>query len=100
VLLLLGRGLQNVGSLLECQGAVLSPTLFNVFTSDSLTLTDVQLMTLFADDLALFSSHAKADVIIDRLLSALNTIKRYFSTWRIKLNSSKTQAYVPDQEKK
>jgi hypothetical protein len=73
------------------QGAVLSLTLINIFSSDFPTLTDVQL-TLFADDSELFSTHAKADVIIDRLQSALNTIKRYYSTWRIKLNPSKTQA--------
>jgi hypothetical protein len=41
----------------------------------------------------LFSTHAKTDVIIDRLQSsALNTIKRYYSTWRIKLNPAKTRA--------
>jgi hypothetical protein len=91
MLLLLGRSLQNVGSLLP-QGAVLSPTLFNIFTSDFPTLTDVLLdIKLFAFDLAQFNTHAKADVISDRLQSALNTIKRYYSTWRVKLNSSKTQ---------
>jgi hypothetical protein len=58
-------------SFLVPQGAVLSPTLFNIFTSEFPTLTDVQQ--------ALFSTHAKADVIIDRLQSALNTIKRYYS---------------------
>jgi hypothetical protein len=74
------------------QGAVLSPTLFNIFTSDFPILTDVQL-ALFVDDSALFNTHAKADaVIIDRLQSALNTVKRYYSTCRIKLNPSKTQA--------
>jgi hypothetical protein len=66
------------------QGAVLSPTLFNIFTSDFPTLTDVQLAH-FADDSALFSTHAKADVVIDRIQSALNT-------WKTKLNPSKTQA--------
>jgi hypothetical protein len=72
--------------------AVPVPTLFNIFTSDSPTLTDIQL-ALFADDSALFSTHAKADVIIiDRLQSALNIIKRYYLPWRIKLNPSKTQA--------
>jgi hypothetical protein len=87
----LERGLQNVRFPSGVpQGAVLSPTLFNILTSDFITLTDVQL-ALFADDSALFSTHAKADVIIDRLQSALNTIKRYYSTWRIKLNPSKTQ---------
>jgi hypothetical protein len=73
------------------QGAVHSPTLLNIFTSNFPTLTDVQL-ALFADDLALFSTYAKVDVIMDRLQLALNTIKRYYSTWRIKLNPSKTRA--------
>jgi hypothetical protein len=73
------------------RGAVLSPTLFNIFTSDFPALTDVQL-ALFTDDPALFSTHAKADVIIDRLQSALNTVKGYYSTCRIKLNPIKTQA--------
>jgi hypothetical protein len=73
------------------QGAVLSPTLFNIFTVDFPTSTDVQL-ALFADNSALFSTHAKADVIIDRLQSALNTVKTYYFTWRIKLNPSKTKA--------
>jgi hypothetical protein len=53
------------------QGAVVSPTLFNIFTSDFPTFTHAQL-ALFADDSALFSTHVKADVIIDRLQSALN----------------------------
>jgi hypothetical protein len=73
------------------QGAFNTPTLFKIFTSDFLTLTDVQL-DLFDDDSALFSTYLKADVIIDWLQSALNTIKRYYSTWRIKLHPSKTQA--------
>jgi hypothetical protein len=47
------------------EGAVLPPTLLNIFTSDFNTLTDVQL-ALFADDSALFITHAKADVFIDR----------------------------------
>jgi hypothetical protein len=58
------------------QGVVLSPILFYMFTSEFRTLTDVQL-ALFANDSALFSTHAKAGVIIDRLQSACNTIKRY-----------------------
>jgi hypothetical protein len=70
------------------QGAILSLTLFNIFTSDFPSLTDVQL-AFFADDSALFSTHARADVFIDRLQSALNTIKSYYSTWRIKLNPSR-----------
>jgi hypothetical protein len=72
------------------QGALLSPLLFNIFTSDFQTLTDNQL-ALLANDSVLFSSHSKANVIIDRLQSVLNTIKINYSTRRIKLNPSKTQ---------
>jgi hypothetical protein len=63
--MLQGRGLQNVRSFLECNS--LSDTF--QYISDFPTLTDVQ-MALFAEDSALFSTHAKADVIIDRLQSA------------------------------
>jgi hypothetical protein len=73
------------------QGVVLFLTLFNILISHFFTLTGVQLAQ-FIDDSALFSTHTKANVIIHRLQSALNTIKRYYSTWRIKLNPSKTQA--------
>jgi hypothetical protein len=65
MLMLQGRGLQNVRSFLECNS--LSDTF--QYISDFPTLTDVQ-MALFAEDSALFSTHAKADVIIDRLQSA------------------------------
>jgi hypothetical protein len=58
--------------------AILSPTLFNIFTSDFPELDKVQL-ALFA---ALFTTHSKADVIIDRLQSALNCVKDYYSIWR------------------
>jgi Reverse transcriptase (RNA-dependent DNA polymerase) len=73
------------------QGAVLSPTLFNIFTSDFPELDEVHL-ALFADDSALFTSHSKVDVIIGRLQTALNCLRDYYSNWRIGLNSSKTQA--------
>jgi hypothetical protein len=73
------------------QGAVLSPTLFNIFKSDFPELDEVHL-ALFADDSALFTSHSMADVIIGQLQTALNCLRDYYSKWKIELNSSKTQA--------
>jgi hypothetical protein len=72
------------------QGAVLSLTLFNIFTSDFSELDQVHL-ELFADDSALFTSHSKADVIIGRLQTDLNYLRAYYSDWRIEFYSSKTQ---------
>jgi hypothetical protein len=45
------------------QSAVLSPTLFNIFIYDYSVLINIQL-ALFADDSALFTTHAKAYVIM------------------------------------
>jgi regulatory protein YycH of two-component signal transduction system YycFG len=71
------------------QGAVLSLTLFNKFTFDFQKLDEVHLV-LFADDSALFTT--QADSKADRLQSALNCLKDYYSNWMVELNSSKTQA--------
>jgi hypothetical protein len=67
------------------QGAVLSPTSFNIFTFDFPELDEVHL-ALFADDSAFFTTHSKADVIIERLQSALTCLKDYYSNWRVGLN--------------
>jgi hypothetical protein len=72
-------------------GAMLSLTLFNIFTSDFPELDEVQLAH-FAGDSALFTTNYKADDIIDRWQSALNCLKDDYSIWRDGLKSSKTQA--------
>jgi hypothetical protein len=64
------------------QDAVLSLTLFNIFTFDFQNWIKYTWLT----------TYSKAVVIIDQLQSALNCVKDYNSNWRFGLNSSQTQA--------
>lgn len=74
------------------QGAVLSPTLYNIFTSDiPQNLNNVEI-ALFADDTAIYCSSRFSAQITNSLKSAMTRLNRYFIRWKIKLNASKTQA--------
>jgi hypothetical protein len=53
------------------QGAVLSPTLYNFFTSDGLTVDMCELAT-FADDTALFVSSSDPTAVCDRVQEQLD----------------------------
>jgi hypothetical protein len=73
------------------QGAVLSPTLYNFFTSDVSTVDGCVLAT-FADDPALFVSSSDPTAVCGGLQGQLDSLTDYFKRWKIKVNSSKTQA--------
>lgn len=74
------------------QGSVLSPTLFNIYTSDiELPLNGCEL-ALFADDTAIYTSSKNPKKIIDKLTESTNYLTSYCKLWKIKLNSAKTQA--------
>lgn len=74
------------------QGSVLSPILFNIFTSDiELPLNGCEL-ALFADDTAIYTSSKHPQKIIDKLTESTNYLSSYCKTWKIQLNSAKTQA--------
>jgi hypothetical protein len=73
------------------QGAVLSPTLYNFFTSDATTVNGCELAT-FADDTALFVSSLNPTAVCDGLQEQLNLLTDYFKRWKIKVHPSKTQA--------
>jgi hypothetical protein len=69
----------------------LSPTLYNLFTSDAPTADGCDLAT-FADDTAIFVSNSEPMNVCDGLQSQLNSLTDYFKQWKIKVNDSKTQA--------
>lgn len=73
------------------QGAVLSPSLYNVYTYDIPKLDDCQ-VSLFADDTAFYKSSRYFKEIEKTLQSAVNKFKSYFKQWKIQMNLNKTQA--------
>lgn len=73
------------------QGAVLSPILFNIYTSDFPRSPNVQL-AMFANDTAIFSQSWRPDTIARRLTANLSRLTSYFTKWRLQVNANKTQA--------
>lgn len=73
------------------QGAVLSPTLYSLYTSDIPRYPNVNL-ALFADDTALYTSSASGKTIHDRLQGAATALSEWFKRWRIEVNPEKSAA--------
>jgi Reverse transcriptase (RNA-dependent DNA polymerase)/Endonuclease-reverse transcriptase len=73
------------------QGAILSPTLYNIFTSDIPNAGECELAT-FADDTAIFVSDKLPEVVCGKLQSQLDSLSDYFKDWKIRINPTKTQA--------
>jgi hypothetical protein len=72
------------------QGATLSPTLYGVFTCDPPELPNCDL-AVFADDTAIYTSHSDVSIVIQCLQNAVNLLQLYYSSWKIKINPSKSQ---------
>jgi len=72
------------------QGSVLSPTLYNIFTSD-LKISKCE-KGMFADDTTMQLSAKRPDTILRNLNLASKELSDYCSTWKVKLNDSKTKA--------
>lgn len=73
------------------QGAVLSPMLYNIFTSDVVMKDGVQYY-LFADDTGFVAADKKPEIVIEKLQSAQDELENYQRRWRIKINPNKSQA--------
>ena len=73
------------------QGAVLSPTLYNIFMAD-LAMIDGVSYFLFADDTGFIASDADPDIVVTKLQAAQNAIERYQKKWKVKTNAEKSQA--------
>lgn len=75
------------------QGSPLSPTLFNIYTSDFPFLINSQI-ALYADDTALFTKHHILQSAINNLQDDLDLFTNWADHWNIKINQSKTQAKI------
>lgn len=82
------------------QGAVLSPTLYNLFTHDIPKCINTTL-ALFADDTAFYCSSPFARTIKKALREHAKIINEYMTKWKVNLNSKKTQAlFITNRRKK
>jgi hypothetical protein len=72
------------------QGSVLSPILFNIFTSDLIIQKCEKGM--YADDTTLLVSAKNPDKIVKYLNLGSKQLSDYCQKWKIKLNGSKTKA--------
>lgn len=74
------------------QGSTLSPTLFTIYISDidSINLTKIVKIALYADDLCIWISSKNLNDIEKALQSAVEIITDFFQTWCLDINVQKT----------
>lgn len=72
------------------QGAVLSPTLFNIYIND-IPKNDKTTLSLFADDTAILSTSKINKIAKANIITHINEIQQFFQKWKIKINKEKTQ---------
>ena len=72
------------------QGAVLSTILFTLCIPD---IPNTQL-ALYADDTAILAQSWRIDTIVHRLTHEINILLRYFTKWKLQVNTHKTQAIL------
>lgn len=77
------------------QGSLLAPFLFNIFINNIKTTKDTDL-AIFADDTAIMceASWKNAKTIKNKLEAAFNKVQTFFTSWKIKINSTKTEFIV------
>ena len=77
------------------QGSPLSPFLFNIFIND-MPIPRHCKIACYADDTALLSSIHNYDLcsLVKRMDDGLAEIESYFSSWKIKINSTKTKSIL------
>jgi hypothetical protein len=73
------------------QGAVLSPTLYNLYTHD-IPLQGNHSTAQFADDTAIFKSGLELRPIISCLQNAATKVDDYMKKWKVCINGEKTSA--------
>lgn len=81
------------------QGAVLSPTLYNVYTHDIPKHPKTDL-ALYADDTAIYTTSKSEKIITERLQEHTDHLLTYYNKWGIRINPQKTQAILISKHRK
>ncbi|KAL1124059.1 hypothetical protein AAG570_001829 [Ranatra chinensis] len=77
------------------QGSVMSPWLFNIYTSHLLELQNSHVhIAGFADDLALYSSSVSAKNAINRVRNVKHHVIKELNLWKINVNAAKSEAIL------
>ena len=83
------------------QGSVLSPTLFNIYTSDIPQPTSKHIdMQLYADDITITSTHQHIQTAADNLQPFLDDIAQWTKDNNLQINPSKTQLSLSSPDSK
>lgn len=75
------------------QGAVLSPTLFNIYTADFPRHKNCR-FAQYADDTVIFTSDMDIHIAYNNLQDYLNKIENWLINWKIKINASKSSVVI------
>ena len=78
------------------QGTVNSPVLFNIFLSDLPRIFGFNGnggagFLAYADDVVVYASGNRVDMVQNKLDSAVDCINRYYSSWNLRLNPQKCE---------
>lgn len=76
------------------QGTCISPVLYALFVADMPPQSHDNQIALYADDTAIYTSAKQSNTIIRRLNEAFGSLRQYFHKWKVKINSTKTQAII------
>lgn len=76
------------------QGAVLSPTLYNIYTADIPRNLDNSEIFTYADDTAIASYSRNLKLAINSLQNSINKIIEWLNKWKIKLNTQKCKPII------
>lgn len=81
------------------QGAILSPTLFNIFINDIFTLTLHGTLQLYADDAVLVCSGSDKNLVAQEIEDDLIQIDNWFTNNKLMINTSKTKYLIFNQKR-
>lgn len=82
------------------QGSILGPVLYNLYLADIPQPENGEGLYIFADDILLTTSHARAKTANNRMQNYMDVLQLYFEEWYLKLNVPKCTCMVAKGKRK